>query len=459
MKAAVDLARGVRAGTLLASEVLADALARIAELDPEINAFTARLDAQARADASAIDAAVAAGRDPGPLAGVPFAVKNLFDIAGVTTLAGARIHAARAPATRDATLVQRLKANGAILVGALNMDAYAYGFTTENTHYGATRNPHDRQRTAGGSSGGSAAAVAAGMVPLTLGSDTNGSIRVPASFCGVFGLRPTFGRMSRAGTLPFVHDLDVLGPFAASTADLALAYDATCGPDPHDTACSGRAWTPLTPTLKQGIDGLRIAVAAGFFEHPLAPQARRAVHDAARALGAERRVTLPEAERARAAAFVLTASTAGALYLADLRTRAEDFEPLSRDRLLAGALVPAAWVHGARRFRRWYRKALLSLFDSVDAIIAPATPCPAFALGTETLNCDGVSVPARPNAGMFTQPVSFGDVPVVAVPMAGEGPLPVAIQVIAAPWCEHICLRVAAELERSGAARPWIRAA
>lgn len=457
MKSALEIGRGVRAGTLRAVEVIEGTLEGIAASDPEINAFTTRLDAQARRDATAIDAAIAAGNDPGPLAGVPFAVKNLFDVAGVTTIAGARIHAHGAPAARDATLVQRLKASGAILVGALNMDAYAYGFTTENTHYGATHNPHDPSLTAGGSSGGSAAAIAAGMVPLTLGSDTNGSIRVPASFCGVFGLRPTFGRLSRAGTLPFVHDLDVLGPFAACTADLALAYDATCGPDAKDPACSNRAWTSLGPTLGDGIDGLRVAVCDGFFEHPLDPQARRAVQLAAEALGTRRRVTIPEAERARAAAFVLTASTAGALYRDDLQTRPDEFEPLARDRLLAGALVPAAWLHQAQRFRRWYHAALLSCFDLVDAMIAPATPCPAFALGTETLICDGVSMPARPNVGIFTQPISFAGVPVAAVPMAIDGPLPVAVQVIAAPWCEHICLRVAAELERRGAARAWVR--
>jgi AtzE family amidohydrolase len=456
VKSAVEMARAVRAGKRRATDVIGETLSRIEARDFAVNAFTARLDGQARRDAAGIDAMVAAGGDPGPLAGVPFAVKNLFDIAGVTTIAGARIHAERPPAERDATLVHRLKASGAVLVGALNMDAYAYGFTTENTHYGATHNPHDTSRTAGGSSGGSAAAVAAGMVPLTLGSDTNGSIRVPASFCGVFGLRPTFGRLSRAGTLPFVHDLDALGPFACCIEDLAQAYDAMSGPDSRDPACSGRDWTPLAPALTAGIDGLRIAVADDYFAGPLASEARAAIECAASALDVRRRITIREAERARAAAFVLTASTAGTLYLSQLRTRPDDFEPLSRDRLLAGALVPAAWVHEAQRFRRWYRESVLALFDSVDAILAPSTPCSAFALGTETLTIENVSMAARPNVGLFTQPVSFADVPVAAVPMAAGSPLPIGIQVIAAPWREDICMRVAAELERRGAAKAWI---
>ena len=168
----------------------------------------------------------------GPLAGVPFAVKNLFDIAGLPTLAGSKINRDRPPAAADATLVARLEAAGAVLVGALNMGEYAYDFTGENCHDGPSRNPHDTARMTGGSSGGSGAAVAGGLVPLALGSDTNGSIRVPSSFCGVFGLKPTYGRLSRAGSFPFVASLDHLGPLARTAGDLALAYDAMQGPDP-----------------------------------------------------------------------------------------------------------------------------------------------------------------------------------------------------------------------------------
>jgi 1-carboxybiuret hydrolase len=456
VKSARDIAAEVRSGRRSARSIIAQTLADIHQNNPPINAFTARLDQQAERDAATIDAAVDSGRDPGPLAGVPFAVKNLFDIAGTTTLAGARIYADDPPATQDATVVRRLKDHGAILVGALNMDAYAYGFTTENTDYGATRNPHDLARSAGGSSGGSGAAVAAGMVPLTLGTDTNGSIRVPASLCGIFGLKPTFGRVSRAGSLPFVHDLDHIGPLATCADDLALAYDAIAGPDPQDPSCSTRAATPLAPELAAGVAGLRIAVAGGYFARPLAPEARAAVADAAAALGAHRQIEFPHADRARAAAYVLTASAAGSLYLPTLRTRARDFEPLSRDRLLAGALVPAAWVHAAQRFRRWYHDRVLALFDSVDAIIAPATPCSALELGTETMSFDGATMAARPNLGMFTQPISFIGFPVAAVPIECGSALPIGVQIIAAPWREDICLRVAAELERGGVARARI---
>ncbi|MFY8210839.1 MAG: amidase family protein, partial [Caulobacter sp.] len=216
----VEIAGEVRAGRVTARAVTEATLSRIQRLDSGINAFTAVTEARALAAAEAVDADLAAGRPVGPLAGVPFAVKNLFDIAGLPTLAGSKIRRDAAPPSQDATLVQHLTAAGAVLVGALNMDEFAYGFVTENAHDGPVRNPHDPTRIAGGSSGGSAAAVAAGLVPLTLGSDTNGSIRIPAGLCGVFGLKPTYGRLSRQGVFPFVESLDHVGPFARSVEDL-----------------------------------------------------------------------------------------------------------------------------------------------------------------------------------------------------------------------------------------------
>ena len=210
---------------------------------------------------------------------MPFAVKNLFDVAGLPTLAGSKINADHPPAAHDAVLIQRLIQAGAVLVGALNMGEYAYDFTGENCHYGPSRNPHDLSRMSGGSSGGSGTAAAAGLVPLTLGSDTNGSIRVPSSFCGLFGLKPTFGRLSREGTFPFCYSLDHLGPLARSAADLAAAYDAMLDP--------GKA-AAATPTLGQGSEGLRIAVAGDYFAKGAMPEAFEAVAKVATALGARK---------------------------------------------------------------------------------------------------------------------------------------------------------------------------
>ncbi len=205
-----------------------------------------------------------------------------------------------------------MKAGGAVLVGALNMDEYAYGFTTENTHYGPCRNPHDTDRIAGGSSGGSGAAVAAGQVPLALGSDTNGSIRVPASLCGVWGLKPTFGRLSRRGTYPFVHSLDHLGPFAGSVEALALAYDALQGPDPLDPGCHALRAQPVADQLDLGIAGLRVGLLGGYFADNASPPARAAAAQAAGALGATDVVEWPDAGLARAAAFISLQAKAAA---------------------------------------------------------------------------------------------------------------------------------------------------
>jgi amidase/aspartyl-tRNA(Asn)/glutamyl-tRNA(Gln) amidotransferase subunit A len=449
----VAILAALRRGERRAREVVEDAL-DAAERHAGLNAFTAITAARARAEADAVDA----GRVAGPLAGVPFAAKNLFDLAGVTTLAGAAIERGRPPATRDATLVARFAQAGACCLGATNMDEYAYGFTTENTAFGATRNPHDAARVAGGSSGGSAAAVAAGIVPVALGSDTNGSIRVPAALCGVFGLKPTYGRLSRRGARLFSASLDHVGPFARDVADLALAYDALQGLDAEDAAQAPRAVEPVTPLLGAGIGGLRVAVAAGHFAEGGEPAVFAAVEAAARALGATRRVLLPEAARARAAAALITMGEGGNLHLPALRERAAEFDPLTRDRFLAGALLPATWLLAAQRFRRRFHAQTLALFGEVDVILTPATPYAAPPIGTETLAVAGSRVPARPTLGLYTQPFSFIGLPAMVVPFAASPGLPLGIQVVAAPWREDHLFRTAAALEAAGiAACPPIR--
>jgi AtzE family amidohydrolase len=450
---AARIAAEVAGGRLRASDIVAATLQRIDRLNPTLNAFTAVTGERARARAAAIDARVASGHPVGPLAGVPFAVKNLIDIAGLATLAGSRINRDHAPATTDATLVTRLEDAGAVLVGALNMGEYAYDFTGENAHDGPSRNPHDTARMTGGSSGGSGSAVAGGLVPLALGSDTNGSIRVPASFCGLFGLKPTYGRLSRAGSFPFVSALDHLGPLARSADDLALAYDSMQGHDPRDPVCVARPAEPVASRLMAGIGGLRIVAAVGFFRAGASDEALSALDAVAAAVGATKVVELPEAARARAAAYVITTTEGAALHLERLRTRATDFDPDVRDRLIAGALVPAVAVTQAQKFRRWYQQAVLRLFEEVDAILAPATPCPAPLIGQKTFMLEGKEIPLRPNIGVYTQPISFIGLPVVVVPVPLAGGLPIGVQIITAPWREDVALRIAHALEVAGTAR------
>jgi AtzE family amidohydrolase len=450
-QSATDIAEAVHAGRTTALAVIEATLKRIEEHDRPLNAFTALTHARARERARAIDLARAQGKAGGPLAGVPFAVKNLFDVAGLPTLAGAKINRERPPAERDSTLITRLEAAGAVLVGTLNMGEYAYDFTGENIHYGASRNPHARAHMAGGSSGGSAASVAGGLVPLSLGSDTNGSIRVPSSFCGLFGLKPTYGRLSRAGSFPFVPSFDHLGPLARSTLDLALAYDAMQGYDPSDPVCVDRPVEPVVSGLTHGGNGLRVAMAGGYFKRGMSAAAQEAVGRIAVALAASSEVELPEAARARAAAYVITAAEGASLHLDRLRRHAVDFDPAVRDRLIAGAMLPAAFVVRAQKFRRWYRNAVLRLFESVDAIVAPATPFTAPRLGQQSVLLDGAELPLRPNIGIFTQPISFIGLPVVVVPVPLQ-PLPIGVQIIAPPWREDLALRIAYRLEKEGVA-------
>lgn len=446
------LADAVRRGRISALSVIEARLERVRRLDPLLNCFTALLEDRARAAAAEVDAMVIAGRDPGPLAGVPFGVKDNYDVAGRVTTAGSVVNRGRSLAHADAVIAARAVKAGAILLGTQNMDEFAYGFTTENAHYGPTRNPRDRERSAGGSSGGSAAAVAAGLTEFSLGTDTNGSIRVPASFCGIFGLKPTFGRLPRTGTFPFVHDLDHLGPFARSATDLATVYDVLQGFDHGDIACAERPKEPTLPRIVENGVGVRAVLLSGWFEDMADAQGRAAADAVAVALGARHSVTLAGTRRARAAAFVLTAASGGNLHREALRAQACDFDPATRDRLLAGALLPADAILQAQRVREEYRTEVLAAFRNHDVLIAPATPCPAVRLGQPTIMVDDAEVATRPNIGLLTQPLSFIGLPIVSVPIV-NGAMPIGVQIIAAPWREDVAIAVARRLEQAGIAQ------
>lgn len=447
---ALSLAQSIRRQDITATTVLEAVLADIDHRHSRLNCFTAVTAERARQTAAQVDRAIALGDNPGPLAGVPFAVKNLFDIEGQITLAGAKINQDNAPASQDATLVTRLQQAGAVLVGALNMDEYAYGFVTINSHFGATPNPHDLTRMSGGSSGGSAAAVAAGLVPLTLGSDTNGSIRVPSALCGIYGLKPTYGRLSRAGAFLFAASFDHVGPFARSVRDLAVTFDLLQGPDPRDLVCTDRPPEPVSPSLEQGLEGLRLALAGDHFAQGMEPAIEQTLQQVAASLQIRTQVSLPEAARARAAAYIITACEGSQLHLQRLRTRPLDFDPATRERFLAGALIPNGWYIQAQRFRHWYRQQVRQLFQSVDVLLAPATPCVAPPLDQTTLTINGQILPLRPNLGLYTQPLSFIGLPVLTVPVHRPGQLPVGLQLIAAPYGEASLFRVAAWLEQQG---------
>ncbi len=423
-----------RSQPTLAARHATQTLTRIKQANDRLCAITRLLPARTAADAARVQAALAGGSDGGGLAGVPFVVKDLFDVAGQVTTAGAVIRAQCAPAVRDAAVVQRLCDAGAVLVGTANMDEFAYGFATVNAHYGTTANPHDHRHLAGGSSGGSAAAVAAGLVPFALGSDTNGSIRVPAALCGVYGLRPTHGALPLEGVFPFVDALDVVGPFATSVADLRRVYEVMHG---H--------------ALRHcNVANLRIARLGGWFQRNLDPELDAGIGALLTACNSTTHIQLPEAERARAAAFVLTAAEGGHRHRTALATHGDQFDPATRDRLFAGLQLPASAVADAQRFAQWFRAAMQQLWDNVDVLIAPAVPCVAPRIDQDTIVIDGLPVSARANLGIFTQPLGLAGCPVLAAPLPRPGRLPLGVQLIAAPGREDRLFALAAQLDRDG---------
>jgi AtzE family amidohydrolase len=385
----------------------------------------------------------------GPLTGRSAAVKDLFDVAGVTTLAGSKLLSGRPPATADSTSVRRLREAGVLLIGCTNMDEFAYGFTTENSHYGPTRNPHDPERIAGGSSGGSAAAVASGAVDVALGSDTNGSVRIPAALCGVFGLRPTYGRVPRTGTVDFSSSFDVIGQFARDVRTLATTLDVLSGPDGVDPVAAA-ATSPCASAADAGIDGLVVARAGGELAAGQEPAVAEGVRDVASALGARAVVEVPQVGLARAAAMLITAAEGAEQHAGNLRATPESFDPRTRDRFLAGLGVPGIDYVRSQRFRRYWQRAVLSLLDEIDVLVLPTVPCVAPVIDQQLIEIDGVSMPPGAIMGRFTQPFSFIGLPAVSVPVVKPGQLPVGVQLVAKPFEEAKLIATAGWLESQG---------
>ena len=437
--------------TGLAETAVADALERIGRENPRINAFADVFHADATARARNLDRDDAPA---GPLAGRPFAAKDLFDVAGRPTRAGSSIRADGPPAERDATAIARLKDAGAVLVGLTHMDEFAYGFTGENAHYGAVRNPRDPDRIAGGSSSGSGAAVAAGLVPFALGSDTNGSVRVPAALCGIYGFKPTYGRVSRAGVAQLAWSFDHVGVLAASLEDTAAALDAIQGPDGRDPSASPDEPDALSPHLGAPLDGLRVAVAGGHFATGGFPGVFASVQRVAECLGADRQIEIPDSDRAGPAALLITSAEAATLHLNEIRTRIGDFDRFTRARWAAAAMIPHAWVARAQQFRRRYRDTMWAAFEEIDILIAPTTPFGPTKIGQSQIEIGGETLPVRGTLGRFTAPFSFIGWPAMSVPVPGDGPFPLGVQLVAAPGRDGYLLRAASRLRAEGVAGP-----
>lgn len=446
---ASETARAVREGSLSAVSAVERTLDAIAKSNPRLNAFSLVYAEEALIEGARVDAAVAQGRNPGRLAGVPFAVKSLFDVEGQPTVAGAAARSDCPPAKADAFLIAQLKRQGAILVGATHMDELACGATGENPHFGAVHNPHDCSRITGGSSGGSAAAVAAGMVPLALGTDTNGSIRAPAALCGIWGVKPTFGRLSRQGALPYANSLDCMGGFADNVRDLALLYDCLQGVDALD-AQQVRDPVDSIGLVASGRD-LRVGVLTGYFERYANEESWNGVELVARMFSGCSAVpiTLEEMQLVRCAAVIISNVEVAAAHEELLATNGDKLSAHLKTRLLAGALAPAKWYLRAREYQRAYRARMETLLAQYDVLLAPCTPFPAPPFGTKSLLVKGESLEPAKHLGMLTQPISFAGLPVVTAPIFIDGNLPVGVQLIGAPWREDCCFHAAHQIEQA----------
>lgn len=445
---AFEIAHCIKNGTLSVRDSIEYVLEKLASHKREktYGAVTTVLIETARKMVAKMTEDIALGITPGPLAGIPFGVKDLFDIAGKTTTAGSRLFVHNPPASKHAHCVQQLVNAGAIPVATLNMDEFAYGFVTDNAHYGTTHNPHNPHHYAGGSSGGSAAAVAGGLVPFSLGSDTNGSIRVPAALCGIWGLRPTFGRLSLEGVYPFTQSLDTIGPLCNSLTDLHGLYMIMAGIH-HSTPID---LEPPAPT-----NTLRVSQLGGWFAEDVHPYLLQKIEEMSSVFNGPEKVELPHTEEIRAAAFIITAAEGGTLHHDHLRDHGELYDPAIRDRLAAGCLQPASALRMAQKIRSWFRSTQGDLFEHTDVLIAPTCGDIAPRIDHPVVMVKGEALPARAHLGRYTQPLSLGGMPVLAAPLSipnipNAPALPLGIQLMARPYQEDYLFAVASKLHHLG---------
>jgi len=474
---AVEIAAAVAGGERSARSVVDEHLARIDEREGEVHAFNLVLAEEARARADEIDRRVAAGEDVGPLAGVPVALKDNLCTRGIPTTCSSRILDGWRP-PYDATVVERLHAAGAVVVGKTNLDEFAMGSSTENSAFGPTRNPLDTGRVPGGSSGGSAAAVAAGFAAVSLGSDTGGSIRQPAALCGVVGAKPTFGRTSRYGLIAFASSLDQIGPFASTVEDAALLMEATSGPDPLDSTSIPEPFPALRAALGRGVEGLRVGIVDELMggEGGIEPEVEARTREAALAL--EKAGATVDAVSVPAAAYGLSAyyliapaeassnlarfdgvrfglreerSTMGETYDA---TRTAGFGPEVKRRIMLGTYALSsgyydAYYGKAQRVRTMIIRDFEAAYEHFDVLLSPASPCVAFPFGDKT--ADPLAMYLN---DVCTIPSSLAGHPALSVPFGtGAHDLPVGVQVMAPALGEEVMFRVAALLEAAAGGR------
>jgi aspartyl-tRNA(Asn)/glutamyl-tRNA(Gln) amidotransferase subunit A len=453
VKAAADL----RSGAVSSVELTTSALERIQRLDHRLNSFLSVTDGPALDQARQADQELATGRDRGPLHGIPIALKDLFLTRGVRTTGGSKIYEHFVP-DLDAAVVEKLTAAGAVMMGKLNMHELAYGITSSNPHFGPVRNPWNTDHIPGGSSGGSGAAVAAGFVFAAMGSDTGGSIRIPASFCGTVGIKPTYGRVSRYGTFPLGYSLDHMGPLTRSVRDAAIVLNAIAGYDGRDPASLRVAPPDFVPEAGCSIRGMRIGVPQDFYFDRIDPEVEAAVRAAVRqaeSLGAEvKTVSVPDIAGLNTVSRVILLAEASAVLEPHLSKR-EQFGTDVRALFDQGRLIPATDYIHAQRLRRKMRRQFAALWKHVDCLIMPATPAPAARIGEITVNVGGQEEDVRLAATRLVRGINALGIPALSLPcgLTSSG-LPIGLQIVGPSLQEKTVLVVGAALEDAGVGLP-----
>ncbi|MGA2267036.1 MAG: amidase [Bryobacteraceae bacterium] len=452
-----EAADALRARRVSAVELAAAATARITRLKSKLNAFITVTAEQAMAQARQADTELASGRDRGPLHGIPVAVKDLFATRGVRTTCGSKVYEDFVPGI-DAAVVERLQAAGAVMLGKLNMHEMAYGITSANPHFGPVRNPWNVEHSPGGSSGGSGAAVAAQMVYAAMGSDTGGSIRIPAAFCGTVGLKPTYGRVSRFGALPLAYSLDHMGPLARSVRDAAIVLNAVAGHDRRDPNSSRFPVIDFIPDDGCSIRGLRLGFPENFYFERLdssVESAVRGVFARAQSLGAAvKPVRVPDIAALNAVGLMIQLAEASAVAEPHLEHR-EKFGPDVLALFDQGRLLPATDYLNAQRLRRQMRREFDRLWSEVDCLITPTTPNTAPRIGEKTIRLGGRDEDVRLATTRLVRGINVLGLPALSIPCGlGSNGLPIAVQIIGPAFEEALILRIGAALEDGGVGIP-----
>jgi aspartyl-tRNA(Asn)/glutamyl-tRNA(Gln) amidotransferase subunit A len=448
-----EAGRLLRSRKLSCTELLEQSLASIETHNTELNAFITITAYEARLQAKLLDTELANGRDRGPLHGIPIAVKDLFYSAGIRTTNGSAVFRDFVP-DYDATVMRKLETAGAVCVGKLNQHECAYGITSTNPHFGAVRNPRNHDCIPGGSSGGSGAAVASGMVFMAMGSDTGGSIRIPASYCGTVGLKPTFGRVSRYGCFPLGLTLDHMGPLTRNVEDAAIVLEAIAGADPHDESTAPAAHRTFTANIDEDITGLRVGVPANFFLSNVELDVRRGVEraiSAAEAAGAViQEVHVPDPAGLNTVARLILLAEASAVMEPYLHRR-KDFGADVLALFDSGRFVSATDYVNAQRVRRRMQREWEGLFRTIDVLFTPTTPITAPKIGATTVMVNDVEEDARLASTRLVRGINALGLPAISMPcgQASSG-LPISLQLIGRAWQEKTILNAAAALEREG---------